>query len=191
MINRINSDILPGQTYKPGSSQPSSMNGSDNPQPAKGDTVVLGETTDITGITYQKPAAKPDLQEVDKLWEQAQKASESLRNLVEKLISRQGQTLNSILSGNEVLIIDAEARAEANQAISEEGELGVTAVSDQIVAFARAISGNDPERIAELKAAIDKGFSEAARILGGELPEICQKTYQAVMDKMDQWSNEG
>jgi len=191
MINQIKTNLMPGQRFSLNNAQPSTMTEAKILEETKVDTVIIGKNAAKTNTTYQKPAVtKPDVQEIDKLWKQAEKASASLRNLVERLIARQGQNINDILAGKEVLIIDEEARAEAAQAVAEDGELGVKAVSDQIAAFAKAISGNDKGKIDELKADIDKGFSEAARILGGELPEICQKTYEAVMSKLDQWSNE-
>ncbi len=189
MINQIKTNTMAGQNFNFTTTQHSTRVETENSNELKSDTVTLGDNAAATSTTYQKPAVtKPDLQEIDKLWEQAEKASESLRNLVERLIARQGQDINDILDQKDVLVIDEKARTEAAQAVAEDGELGVEAVSDHIVAFAQAISGNDKGKIDELKAAIDQGFSEAARILGGELPEICQKTYDAIMSKMDQWS---
>lgn len=88
-----------------------------------------------------------------------------------------------------MLIADEKTRAKAAEAISENGEWGVEAVSDRLVAFAKAISGNDKTKVGELKAAIAEGFKEAERILGGKLPEISQKTYEETMRKLDEWSS--
>lgn len=63
-------------------------------------------------------------------------------------------------------------------------------VSDRIVEFAKAISGGDKSKIDTLRDAIEKGFAEAARVLGGELPEVSQKTYDLVMQKLDTWAQE-
>jgi hypothetical protein len=46
-------------------------------------------------------------------------------------------------------------------------------------------SGNDPKRLEEMRAGIDKGFQMAAKALGGTLPSISMKTHEAVMDKLD------
>jgi threonylcarbamoyladenosine tRNA methylthiotransferase MtaB len=112
----------------------------------------------------------------------------SLGLLVEKLLAKQGSAYNTALSGIE---FDSDMTVgEAQEAISEDGYWGVNAVSDRIVAFAKAVSGDDPGKLAELKAAIDEGFKRAGDIFDGELPGICGETYNAIMDKLDDWAAE-
>lgn len=60
---------------------------------------------------------------------------------------------------------------------------------DKIVEFAIAISGGDKSKLDTLITAIDKGFSEAGRILGG-FPDISLKTYDRIMEKLNDWKNE-
>jgi len=110
-----------------------------------------------------------------------------LRKLVEKLISKQGKKLEDLLEGKDVLLVDEETRSAAAQAVSEDGEFGVKAVSERIVAFAKAVSGNDKSRICKLKNAIIQGFKEAEKALGGKLPDISQRTYDEVMRQLDEW----
>ena len=75
--------------------------------------------------------------------------------------------------------------------ISEDGPFGVKAVSDRIVDFAIAVSGNDTSKLGELKAAIDKGFEKARDAFGGTLPDICNRTYDEAMRKLDEWAGAG
>jgi anti-sigma28 factor (negative regulator of flagellin synthesis) len=120
---------------------------------------------------------------------QVEAENESLRELVEKLLSKQGITAKAAFG---VIEFNPDMTpAEAEAAISENGEWGVNAVSDRIVAFAIAVSGNDTSKLAELKAAIEKGFKLAGQMLGGQLPDICSQTYNAVMEKMDKWAQSG
>lgn len=150
----------------------------------------LNKAPGKSGATYSKPKAKNiDYNEVKRLIEEAEKSYNGLRELVQRLLSRQGKKLEDVLSGKEVLIVDDETRAIAAEAISENGEWGVNAVSDRLVAFAKAISGDDKTKAGELKAAIAQGFKEAERILGGKLPEISRKTYDETMRKLDEWSS--
>lgn len=86
--------------------------------------------------------------------------------------------------------MDAQTIAEAKQAISENGEYGIKAVSGRIVNFAIAASGGDKSKLEELKAAIDKGFEEAKKAFGGQLPDICSQTYDEIMKKLDDWSKQ-
>jgi hypothetical protein len=78
----------------------------------------------------------------------------------------------------------------AKQAISEDGEFGVKAVSDRLVDFAISISGGDKSKLSELISAIDEGFAAAKEALGGELPAISQQTYDETMRKLNEWANE-
>ena len=75
-------------------------------------------------------------------------------------------------------------------AIAEDGEFGVNAVSDRIVAFAIAISGGDKSKLNTLKAAIDEGFQAVKDIMGGALPDISSKTYDEIMRKLDEWADD-
>jgi hypothetical protein len=113
----------------------------------------------------------------------------SLRNLVEKLLGKQGNTYKTAF--DEIKFDSDMTPGEAQAAIAEDGYWGVNAVSDRIVAFAKAVSGSDPTKIAELKAAIDKGFELAGKSFGGGLPDICNQTHDAIMKKLDDWAQSG
>ncbi len=146
--------------------------------------------SDAQSAVYGKPSGKINAEEINRLWEQTERATESLRNLVERLIARQGKKLEDVLSGREVLVVDSEARAEAEKMISEDGEWGVKAVSSRIVDFAKAISGGDKSKLDELRGAIEEGFKQAEKAFGGELPEISRKTYDEVMKQLGDWEKE-
>lgn len=134
--------------------------------------------------TYDKP--KVDQATIDRLYQESNRAYNYLKQIVAQLLERQGLTFQDWSK----VEVDDQARAEANALISEGGELSPEKVSDRIVEFAKAISGGDKSKIDTLKEAIEKGFAEAARILGGELPEVSQKTYDLVMEKLDKWVQE-
>jgi hypothetical protein len=135
-------------------------------------------------VTYDKP--KVDQATIEKLHQESDRAFNYLKQIVAQLLERQGLTFRDWSQ----VKVDEQARVEANALISEGGELSPEKVSDRIVEFAKAISGGDKGKIDTLRDAIDKGFEEAARILGGELPEVSQKTYDLVMEKLDNWIQE-
>lgn len=121
---------------------------------------------------YDKSGVKKQLEDA---------AADHLRYLVEELIQNQGKLRNrSAISIQDI--------NQAKELISEDGPFGVQAVSDRIVDFAIAVSGNDTAKLGELKAAIDKGFENARDAFGGTLPDICNKTYDEVMRKLDEWA---
>ena len=45
--------------------------------------------------------------------------------------------------------------------------------------------------IDKMKNAFEKGFKEATKTWGKDLPSLSQDTYNAVMEKFDQWAGEG
>lgn len=162
--------------------------------PAKDNTGVLLEigSKPEKEAAYKKPVtAGSGTDEIDRLRKEADKATSALRQLVEKLISRQGKNAEKVFAGEETLEIDPEAREEAQQLISEDGDLGVKKTAGRIVDFAKSLSGGDKSKIAQLRDAIKQGFDEAAKALGGELPDISKQTYDEVMKQLDQWEKGG
>ena len=117
-----------------------------------------------------------------------------LLNIVKKTISQQGNTLakaddmwSFLASGD--FTVDAETKAQAQADIAEDGYWGVEKTSDRILDFAKALSGGDTSKAETLLEAFKKGFEEATGTWGKELPEISQKTYDAVLEKFEAWKN--
>lgn len=183
---------------------PSSFRIPQKPEPntVKQDTVMKNKATSNQqvdkyipsekeqSVTYEKPAYKADTQTIDRLKAESEKAYEQLANLVRELLQRQGMTFKEVASGEKELVVDEQARAEAQLAIGEGGEQSPEKVSDRIVEFANAVSGGDKSKFELLKNAIKEGFNAAKKALGGTLPEISQKTYDLVMEKLNKWNEE-
>ncbi len=85
--------------------------------------------------------------------------------------------------------VDAATKAQAEEDISEDGYWGVNQTSDRILDFAKALSGDDPEKAEEFLDAFKKGFDEATKTWGKDLPDISSRTYDAVLEKFDAWKN--
>ena len=152
----------------------------DFPKKANNEPSVIFEKTkeDDIKTTYDKAS-------IDKLKNESNKSFDALKKMVEELLKSQGKVLKDLLPGDTVKV-DGATRLEASKLIADDGPLGIEAMSDKIVDFAKAISGGDKGKLETLKKAIDKGFSEAERILGG-LPDISMKTYDRIMEKLDLW----
>lgn len=78
--------------------------------------------------------------------------------------------------------VDKTAQEEAQAAISEDGYFGVKQTSQRIFDFASALAGDDEEKMKEMEAAFEKGFKQATKAWGRDLPSISNKTYDAVKD---------
>ena len=79
--------------------------------------------------------------------------------------------------------VDAKTKAEAQEAISEDGFYGVKQTSERIFDFALALTGGNEEQMKKMESAFEEGFKEATKSWGKELPEISKQTYEAVKEK--------
>ena len=109
---------------------------------------------------------------------------ELLRQLVVKILLDQGG-VTTVNTGSGDVDLASLTPEEAQALIADDGYFGVAQTSERIVDFAIGAFGNDPSRLQQMKDAIDKGFREAQETFGGALPEISQKTYETIMEKLD------
>ncbi|MBD5514561.1 MAG: hypothetical protein HDR06_07865 [Lachnospiraceae bacterium] len=132
---------------------------------------------------------------VNKMKADAEAHAQQLQNIVQQLMSKQGETYNtangiwSILASGD-FTVDAATKAQAEKDIAEDGYWGVEQTSDRIIDFATALTGGDPSKIEEMREAFKKGYKQAEKTWGGQLPDISQRTYDAVMEKFDKLAEE-
>ncbi len=115
-------------------------------------------------------------------------------NMMMQMFNKQGITglqagsdafWRQIASGN--YTVDAQTKAEAQQAISEDGYWGVKQTSQRIFDMAKAIAGDDTEMMKKMQNAIEKGFEQATAAWGKELPGICGETHTAINGMFDEY----
>lgn len=155
--------------------------------------VVYEKSSDQTSGTVTK---KTDYALVNKLKADAEERTSQLRSLVEKMMTKQGVAIGtadsmwSFLAKGDFTVDEAtRAQAQAQADIADDGYWGVDQTSDRILDFAKALSGNDPEKADLLLDAFKKGFKEATKSWGQDLPDISQRTYDAVVEKFNKWKN--
>lgn len=85
------------------------------------------------------------------------------------------------------LEVDPQTRAQAQADIAEDGYWGVKQTAGRILDFAKAIAGDDIDKLNEMKDAVNKGFKQAEQMWGGSLPGISGQTYDRVMQGFDEW----
>lgn len=153
--------------------------------------VVYEKSSDQTSGTVTK---KTDYALINKLKADAEERTSQLRSLVEKMMTKQGVAIgtadsmwNFLAKGD--FTVDEATRAQAQADIADDGYWGVDQTSDRILDFAKALSGNDPEKADLLLDAFKKGFKEATKSWGQDLPDISQRTYDAVVEKFNKWKN--
>lgn len=140
---------------------------------------VAKETTSF-GSDYTNISDDERMKLVDNLKKEQLKVD---AQFMQKLQGMYSETL----SGMGYLEITPEIQAEAQEAISADGYWGVDKTSERLFDFAMALAGDDPEVMAEMRTAFEKGFEAAEKSWGGELPEIAYETKEATLAKFDEW----
>jgi hypothetical protein len=146
----------------------------------KSDTVTLSsssETSAAYSTSLSLTATKGD-------------GFDMLRGLVVNMLKEQGIDTR-IANGDSEIDLSKITKEDAQKLIAKDGYFGVDQTSDRIVNFAIAIAGSDPSRLDAIKEGVDKGFQEALQAFGGSLPDISYDTYDAVMNKLDTWAQQG
>lgn len=150
------------------------------------------------GSAQETPAAEPKsilkmseeerAELVSQLKEKMEQDQAKLFEFVRNTLAGQGNALAEaddvwkfIASGE--YEVDAKTKAEAQEAISEDGFYGVKQTSERIFDFALALTGGNEEQMKKMESAFEEGFKEATKSWGKELPEISKQTYEAVKEK--------
>ncbi len=119
-------------------------------------------------------------------------SEQRMASLVQKMLGKQVSQLNildAIKSGQ----FSQEDIDQAKKDTAEDGYWGVEQTSDRFVQYAQALTGGDPDKLDAMIEAFEKGYAEAEKQWGGELPELTQRTREATLKKFqdlkDQYAN--
>ena len=170
------------------------------------ETAAETTTANESGVVYEpsakteeaattKKTYKSDPKLIAKLKADAEARTAQLRSLVEQMMTKQ---TNAYGAANDIwkflakgdFTVDPATKAQAQADIAEDGYWGVEQTSDRIIDFANALTGGDPDKLQEMRDAFLEGFKQAEEMWGGELPEISQRTYDAVVEKFNKLAEE-
>jgi hypothetical protein len=147
------------------------------------DRVTIGESPEEPKeVTYGKPLDQEQILDSKFLM---------LRELVAKTFKEQGLSTAIDVGDGKTVNLEDLTPEEAAKLVADDGYWGVEQTSDRIVEFATSLAGGDPALLEKIKEGVVKGFEMAKADFGMELPEISQKTYEAVMRKLDEWARQG
>jgi len=100
---------------------------------------------------------------VAKLKADAEQRTAQLRSIVEQMMTKQGVAIGTaddmwkfLAKGDFTVSADVKAQAQAD--IADDGYWGVEQTSDRILDFAKALSGDDPDKADAMLEAFKKGF---------------------------------
>lgn len=189
----VNGITSVGQTYESGAT--SKAKATQNTEK----TELKPEET--SAAVYEKSEPKPetanktytrDQVTISRLKAEAERRTQSLRELVQKLLLKQGETYTEATDIYQMLRegkvqVDDETMAQAQKDIADDGYWGVEQTSNRLVEFAKALSGGDPSKADKMIDAVKRGLEQAKKAWGGELPEICHRTIDTTIKKLEEW----
>lgn len=126
---------------------------------------------------------------VQKLKSDQEQRQSQLLDIVRQMMSKQAATYTQANSDSSDdmwkflakgdFTVDAQTKAQAQADIAEDGYWGVKQTSQRLFDFASALAGDDVEQMKKMQAAMEKGYKQAAKSWGGELPSISKDTLDA------------
>lgn len=178
------------------------------------DTFIKSTEEETVNSTYSTIKKKLSPEEVKALKDEQENAKvELIKKFISDTINNQNKLLGKS-TGNETAGMSKETtallskifgsvenayppiettKAGAEKAIAEGGAYSVNAVADRIMTMAKFIAGDDPNKLQQMREAVEKGFSEAGLDFGkatnSELPQICKDTMAEVMKRFDELQN--
>lgn len=193
-ITSTTSTYDPYQTTQPSTKPAEETGAASGSESKKEESGVVYEPSKENPTTAAKTYTQ-NTELVNKLKADAESHTKQLQNIVQQLMTKQGQTYNNandmwrfLASGK--FEVDEATKLQAQKDIAEDGYWGINQTSDRIIDFAKALTGGDPSKIEEMRDAFKKGYKQAEKTWGGELPEISKQTYDAVMEKFDKMAEE-
>ncbi len=191
-VNGVSSSTSAYAAYSASSAKPAAKTAeAASTKPANEAGVVYEPSADAQAAA--KATTKQDRSAIiQQLKAENQARVNQMTQLVHDMLAKQGNAYGQandiwkfLASGN--FTVDAQTKAQAQADIAEDGYWGVNQTSSRIYDFAMALAGDDEEKMKEMQEAFDKGFKMAQKKWGGELPEISQKTYEAVNKKFEEY----
>lgn len=160
---------------------------------ASEDGVVYEKSSNIENkATYSinKMSAEDRAAFVQQLKDDQAARKQSFIDMVTQMFTGQGKAIASagfgdtedslwkmLASGD--FTVDAATKEQAQKDIAEDGYWGVSQTSQRLFDFAQALAGDDPDKMKEMQAAMEKGFKQATGTWGRDLPEISKNTFDA------------
>lgn len=168
-------------------------NGENAGNAVTGDKVSLDSSSGVKDSpVYADPRTKTtSSSDVAAAVEEANRKAQQITDMIKSAVQQQGLQLSKVVSGEQKITASADDIKAAQAAIADGGEFSAQKTAERILSFAKGAIGGDPAKLQKIRDAVEKGFKEAADILGGSLPDISQQTLQAVRAEFDRWQSQG
>jgi Mg/Co/Ni transporter MgtE len=157
-----------------------------------------GEETKAS-YSINKMSAEDRAALVSQLKADQEQRQTQLLDIVKQMMTKQATTYTTATSGSSDDIwkflasgdytVDEAAKAQAQQDISEDGYWGVTQTAQRLFDFASALAGDDEEQMKKMQEAMQKGYDQATKAWGKDLPDISSKTLEAANKLFEDYYN--
>lgn len=134
---------------------------------------------------------------VEQLKADQESRQQSLMNIVSDMLGQQTKTYGIAFEDDSVwkmfaegnFTVDEAAKKQAQEDISEDGYWGVKQTAQRMFDFASALAGDDVDQMKEMQKAMAKGFDQATKAWGRELPDISNQTMEAANKLFEDYYN--
>lgn len=149
------------------------------------------QNTKNASYSITKMSAEDRAALVQQLKADQESRQQNLISIVQQMIGKQANTSNlaSLFSAENLKNVDPATIAQAKEDVSENGYWGVTQTSQRLFDFACALAGDDVDKLKEMQEAMMKGYKQATRAWGTDLPSICQQTIDAANQLFEDYYN--
>ncbi|MFT5726670.1 MAG: hypothetical protein ACI8PB_000792 [Desulforhopalus sp.] len=184
MIDNTGNSTSPKNTLL-NSSQPAEKIQTNTPNKANSQVGEIAQK-DQVNISYSSESVSTYQYDMS-LEQTAGDGLDLLRGLVLNIFKEQGLEYKIETTSGEV-DLESITPTEAQELVADDGYFGVENTAERIFNFAVGVAGGDITKLDAIKEGVNNGFQEALEAFGGELPEISYDTYDAVINKLDEWA---
>ncbi len=122
---------------------------------------------------------------IKELKDDAAKRQSDMMNIVFESINGQAKKFSQVndpwkLIASGEYRVDVATKKQAQEDIAEGGYYSVDKTAERIFKFASALAGDDEKQMKKMQAAFEKGYKQAEKAWGGDLPGISGQTKDAV-----------
>ena len=173
-----------------------------NAQQASKTAAVAAQPEEETAEVQTKGVSADTL---EKMKESVKLSEETMLNVMIQALTDSNQTLQSWLDSGAGILNFGGTKIEASRfsmpavatnpedaakAVADGGAWSVDAVAGRLFDLASAIAGDDPEKLQEMRAAVEEGFKQAGMAWenmtgSSSMPDITSRTYNELMHRFD------
>ncbi|MCX7970632.1 MAG: hypothetical protein N3A57_03610 [Negativicutes bacterium] len=111
---------------------------------------------------------------------------------IDPSVSSADDIMSALIKNRATLSVPESVRQQAAADIAPGGYWSAESTAGRLLDFAKALGGDDPEKIALLKKGFEDGYNQVAKLFGGadKMLDISKQTYALVQKGFADWEQE-